>query len=102
MRQEVVAHAEQAIYETMTIIGLRIPNSPPVDIALEFDEISLEVEIEYEGPPFELATRPPAIEEIGSDEGVVAMASYLVRQYADRVRIKSRDNRCRVLLHFEH
>jgi xanthine permease XanP len=102
MRPEVVTRAEHAIYETTTIVALRSPHSGPMDITMEFDELSLDVEIEYEGSPFELATRPPAIDEIGSEESVIAMAGYLIRQYADRVRVKSSQNLCRVLLHFEH
>jgi hypothetical protein len=30
------------------------------------------------------------------------MAGYLIRQYADRARIKSRQDRCVVQLDFEH
>jgi NCS2 family nucleobase:cation symporter-2 len=102
MRPEVLTRAQNAVYEVMTIITLQSPNSTPIEVALEFDELSLEVEVAYDGLPFELATRPPAVDEFGSDESVITMAGYLIRQYADRVRMKSRQDRCRVLLHFEH
>ena len=102
MRSEVLTRAEHAIYETATIVGLLKPDSPPINVTMEFDELNLEVEMDYEGPPFELSTRPPAVDEIGSAEGVIAMAGYLIHQYADRARIKSRQNRSVVLLHFEH
>ena len=71
-------------------------------MTIEFDELNLVVTIEYEGLPFELATRPPAIDDIGSDESVSAMAGYLIRQHADRVSIRARLNRCRAQLYFEH
>jgi xanthine permease XanP len=102
MRREVVARAEQAIYETMTIITLKAPSSVLIDVKLEFDELHFEAEIDYQGEGFEIARRPPAVEDIGSDESVVEMASYLIGQNADRVKVKSRGNRTRVALHFEH
>ena len=102
MRQEVLTRAEQAIYETTTIIGLLNPNAPPVDVAMEFDELNLEIEMDYEGPAFQLATRPPAIDEIGSTESVIAMASYLIRQNVDRLRVTPEGNSTRVQFHFEH
>jgi hypothetical protein len=92
----------QAIYETVTIIGLRNRDSSPVEVTLEFDEISLEVEIEYEGSSFEMANRPPAVDDIGSDDSVIAMASYLIGQYTERVRMKSRSGRCQASLYFDH
>src|SRR5258707_12541848 len=102
MHREVGTRAEHDIYETLTIIAIRNFNYTPIEVSMEFDEINLDVEIEYEGPPFELATRPPSVDEIGSQESVIAMAGYLIRQYADRARIKSRQNRCQVQLHFKH
>lgn len=102
MRPEVLARAEQAIYETTTIIALQTPQSAPIDVTMEFDELNLDVELEYEGSQFDLATRPPAVEDIGSDESVIAMAGYLIRQNVDRVRTKSRQGHSVVQLHFEH
>jgi hypothetical protein len=64
--------------------------SPSPGATLDFDELNLEVEIEYDGVPVELASRPPSIDDIGSEESVLEMAGGLVRQYADRVRIKAR------------
>jgi xanthine permease XanP len=102
MRPEILSRAKQAIYETTTIIALRTPKAAPIEVSMEFDELSLDVEMEYEGLQFELATRPPAVDEIGSDESVVAMAGYLIRQNTDRVRTRCRQNHCAVQLHFEH
>jgi xanthine permease XanP len=102
MRREVASRVEQAIYETLTIVSIRKLNSAPINVAMEFDEINLDVEIEYEGPPFDLATRPPGLDEIGNSESVVAMAGYLIPQYADRARIKSNQNSTLVQLHFDH
>jgi xanthine permease XanP len=102
MRREVVARAEQAIYETLTIVLIRNLNSAPIDVSMEFDEINLDVEISYKGSPFELSTSPPSLDQMGSDEGVIAMAGYLIGRYADRARIKSLLDRCVVQLHFDH
>jgi len=102
MRPEVLARAEQAIYEAATIIGLLNPGSPPIKVSMEFDELNLEVEMDYKGAPFDLATRPPAVDEIGSEQSVVAMAVYLIRQYEDRTRVRSRQDRTSLFLHFEH
>lgn len=102
MRAEVLTRAEHAIYEAATIVGELNPDAPPIEVAMEFDELNLEVEMDYKGAPFELAARPPAPEDLGSKESVIAMASYLIRQYADRVRMKSRQDQTTLLLHFEH
>jgi len=102
MRPEVLSRAEHAIYETSTIIALQTPQSAPIGVTMEFDELSLEVELVYEGPLFDLATRPPAVEDIGSDESVIAMAGYLIRQNADRVRTRPGQGRSVIQLHFEH
>jgi hypothetical protein len=74
----------------------------PIEVTLEFDELNLDVEMEYEGSRFELATRPPAVDEIGIDGSVIAMAGDLIRQNGDRMRTRSRQNCCILHLHFEH
>lgn len=102
MRPEVLSRAEHAIYETTTIIALLNSSAAPIKVTMVFDELNLDVEMDYEGSQFELATRPPAVDEIGSDESVIAMAGYLIRQNADRVRTRSRQDHCSVFLHFEH
>ena len=50
----------------------------------------------------ELADSVPALEEMGTQAGVAQLAGYLIRQYADRVKIREKNGLCRVQLHFEH
>ncbi len=53
-------------------------------------------------PTTELADSVPALEEMGRQAGVAQLAGYLIRQYADRVKIREKNGLCRAQLHFEH
>jgi hypothetical protein len=44
----------------------------------------------------------PAFEEMGTPAGAAQLAGYLIRQYADRVKIREKNGVCRVQLHFDH
>ena len=44
----------------------------------------------------------PTLEELADGSGVAMMAQYIIRASADHVRVKQRDNRSTLCLHFEH
>lgn len=101
MRKEVVTRATDAAYETFNSIA---PLSLGKDISLRttWDELRLDVELEYAGPAVELADMLPSIEQMGTPAGVAQVAGYLIRQYADRVRVREKNGITRVQLHFQH
>lgn len=102
MRKEVVSRAVDASYEVVNNLGLVPLRSENITLRTSWDELRLDVEVEYAGPPIELADSMPSVEEMGTQAGVAHLAGYMVRQYADRVRIRYKDGACRVQLHFDH
>ena len=102
MRQEVVSRGTDAAYEVVNHLSLLPLRSEIISLRTSWDELRLDLEIEYAGPTIELADSMPALEEMGTPAGVAQLAGYLIRQYADRVRIREKNGLCRVQLHFDH
>jgi xanthine permease XanP len=102
MRKEVVARATDAAYEVVNNLGLLPLTSETITLSTSWDELRLDLEIEYAGPTIELADSMPALEEMGTQAGIAHLAGYIIRQYADRVRIREKNGLCRVQLHFDH
>jgi len=102
MRKEVVSRATDAAYEVVNNLSLLPLRSDMITMRTTWDELRLDLEIEYAGPTIELAASMPALEEMGTQAGVAHLAGYLIRQYADRVKIREKNGLCRVQLHFDH
>ena len=102
MRKQVVTRATDAAYEAVNNVGLLPLRSDIITLRTTWDELRLDLEIEYAGPAIELATSLPVLEEMGTPAGVAQMAGYIIRHYADRVRIHEKNGICRLQLHFDH
>jgi xanthine permease XanP len=102
MRSEVVSRATDAAYEVVNNLSLLPLRSEAITMRTSFDELRLDVEIEYDGPPIEIADTMPTLEEMGTQSGSMRLAGFLIRQYADRVRVREKNGICQVKLHFEH
>jgi len=102
MRKEVVTRATDAAYEVINNLGLLPLRSEVITLNTSWDELRLDLDIEYAGPAIELANSMPALEEMGTEAGAAHLAGYLIRQYADRVKIREKNDVCRVALHFDH
>lgn len=102
MRKEVVVRATDAAYEVVNNVRTLPLRSDLIILRTVWDELRLDLEIEYEGIAIELADSMPAIEEMGTPAGVAQLAGYLIRRYADRVRIREKGGVCRIQLHFDH
>ena len=102
MRKEVGMRAKEAIYETAVSVRAVDPNGP-VTIAVRFDEFKVNAEVSYAGKAIDLAGAPPALERLQNDHNAVTMLSgFLVRHYADAVKVVSTNGQSKVLLSFEH
>lgn len=101
MRKEVVSRATDAAYEAINNLQLMPLRSEIIVLRTVWDELRLDLEIEYAGPRIELANAMPTLEEMGTQAGVAHLAGYIIRQYADRVRIREKNGLCRVELHFD-
>lgn len=102
MRREVVTRATDAIYEFVSNAGVLDLQSPTTKIVAHFDELRLDVEIEYEGSPIALTNTLPTVEELASGSGVASLSRYLIRASADQVRVKKANGYSVLCLHFEH
>ena len=54
------------------------------------------------GPPVELSDQMTSMEDLGNGRGLAAFSGYMIRQHADKVRLKQRGCDCALQLHFEH
>jgi len=102
MRREVISRATDAVYEFVTNSGDLNLRSHSMSMAATFDEFHLDIEIEYDGPPIELTNRVPTLEELANGMGVTMLSHQIIREAADQVRIKKRDDHSVLCLHFEH
>jgi NCS2 family nucleobase:cation symporter-2 len=103
MRHEVEQRAEHAVQEALNSIVLLNPLVSEIEITLEFDELSFDATLDYQGASPVLAENAPTPEEMATEEGIAALSGFLIRQYADRVRVKARGSTSsRIQLHFEH
>jgi NCS2 family nucleobase:cation symporter-2 len=74
-----------------------------LEISATFDEFNLDVRVSYPGEPLILPAQRPSSEEIiASEQGQRALAGYLLRQLADRVRTSHNLSRSTVAFHFDH
>ena len=55
----------------------------------------------YDGVLFHIPNAPTA-EQLETDAGIAALSGFLIRQYADRVTMRSRGMVSRIQLEFEH
>jgi NCS2 family nucleobase:cation symporter-2 len=102
MRREVVISAVQAVHETVNSALAFNPGLERVQVSIEFDEFKLAADLEYEGVPIQLAESVPSFESLGTPEGVALLSTFMIRQFADRVRIKTHKGACRIELTFDH
>src|SRR5271154_3222903 len=102
MRREVVISAVQAVHETVNSALLFNPGLERVKISIEFDEFKLVADLEYEGVPIQLADSAPSLESLGTAEGVALLSTFMIRKFADRVRIKAHKGASRIQLTFDH
>lgn len=102
MRREVEVRAENAIHETIARVVELNPSVRQIHVTAEFDELKLDAAVEYVGVAPIIAEAPPSVEELATDAGVAMLSGFMIRQYANTVRVKSRGPSTRIELHFEH
>jgi NCS2 family nucleobase:cation symporter-2 len=102
MRREVEIRAVHAIHEVIASVVSLNPLLEQLEIVVEFDEFNLNAVVQYSGLTPILAEAPPTAEELSTEAGIAALSGYMIRGYADRVRIKQRDQLTRIQLHFDH
>ena len=102
MRREVVLRAIQAVNEAVNSALAFNPGLERAGVSVGFDEIKLTADVEYEGVPIQLAQSAPSAESLITDEGIALLSTFMVRQFADRVRIKTHKSASMIELTFDH
>jgi xanthine permease XanP len=102
MRREVVIRAIQAVNETVNSALAFNPGLERVKVSIEFDEFKLSADVEYEGIPIQLAESAPSAESLVTGQGIALLSTFMIRQFADRVRIRPHKGACRIELTFDH
>ena len=102
MRPDIAQRAEHAINEAVNSALAFNPGLARAEISIAFDELKLDADVDYAGVPLEMADTAPSPEELATDAGIASLSTFLIRQYADRVRIKSRKGLNRVEIHLAH
>lgn len=102
-RRDVVERARFNLVQSIETILEGCDPRGALEVSATFDEFSLDVRVSYPGDPLVLpAQRPTSEEIIASEEGQRALAGFLLRQLADRVRTSHSAGRSTVLFHFDH
>jgi NCS2 family nucleobase:cation symporter-2 len=102
-RPEVIAKAASAlneVLESVTAIGL---TEGPLQVDMKFDELSLDIDVSWEGEQLQFTDRIPTPEELlENDEAIGMISSFLISRAVDKLNSSSKDGVSHVQLHFEH
>jgi len=102
MRPEVAVRAQEAVHEVVSSALALNPALKDVDVSLAFDELKLEAEVSYEGLPLEIPDSAPSFEALQTEQGIMELSTFLIRQHADQVKVKSRKGLTTILIHLDH
>ncbi|WAC06911.1 MAG: purine/pyrimidine permease [Thermodesulfobacteriota bacterium] len=102
-RREVIKRAEYALSEFMeSLIGLQLTEGP-VSLEVSFEEMSLDLSLNYKGRPLEFPPQVPSAADLLEDKtAVFRLSGFIIKNYVDRIKTVEKDGRCRVMFHFDH
>ncbi len=102
-RREIITKASGALTETLeTVSSLDLAKSP-LDVEMKFDELNLDIDINYEGSLLPLPMTPPSPDELLEDEAAIGkLSGFLIRQRVDKVSSSVKDGQCNIHFHYEH
>jgi NCS2 family nucleobase:cation symporter-2 len=102
-RPEVIHRATAALQELQEALYGAGRTRAAARVDARFSEFSLDLDVQYDGPPIQFPSmRPSEAELLAGEAGFASLAAYLVRHHADRIRAEVRHGRPVVHLHFEH
>jgi xanthine permease XanP len=102
MRREVEMRAVQAVHEVILSVVSLNPSLEQLQVIFQFNEFNLNAEVNYSGVAPVLTGTAPTAEELSTNAGIAALSGYMIRGYADRVRVKQSDDSTRIQLDFAH
>ncbi|MCX5997932.1 MAG: purine/pyrimidine permease [Chloroflexi bacterium] len=102
-RREVINKAAGALTEVLeSVSGLGLAKSP-LQVEMKFDELSLDIDITYDGALFPFPMTPPSPEELLEDDAAIGkLSGFLIRQRVDKVSSSVKDGHCNIHFHYNH
>jgi xanthine permease XanP len=102
-RRDVIRNAAGVLNEAVeSIAGLNLAKGP-LQVEAKFDELNLDIDIDYEGALLPLPKAPPSPEELLQDDAALGnLSGFLIQRQVDKVRSSVKDGHCRIHLHFDH
>ncbi len=102
-RRDVIDRARFNLLQSIELLADSGVTKGALNVAVSFDEFSLDVGVSYDGVPLELPDQRPSNDEIvTSYEGQYRLAGYMLRNLADRVQVNNRGGHTTVAFHFDH
>lgn len=102
-RKEIIFNAASAMNELMeSVVAMKLVSNNII-MNISFDELKLDVDINYQGKSFEFPKVKPSKEDLETDESAVyRLSGYLINQYTDKIKTSYKNGRCNIKLHFDH
>ncbi|MCD4772967.1 MAG: purine/pyrimidine permease [Bacteroidales bacterium] len=102
-RKEVIYSAASAMNEVMeSVVEMKLATDK-ISVKLSFDELNLNVDINYLGKPLEISQEKPSKEDLEIDKNAISkLSGYMIKQYSDKITTSFKDKHCNIKLHFEH
>jgi len=102
-RREVVHRMLFSLEELMQILEAEKLVNGKVKLDVSFEEFNMEAQVTYNGAPPVLAHIRPSDEELLEEDGALSrLSGFLIRKYAQKIRIEEKDGKCQVRFNFEH
>jgi xanthine permease XanP len=103
-RREVIYRAISALQELFEAVSSSRLAESDLEVDVSFDEFNLDVEARYRGVPPDLSSTRPSEEDLLRDDRAAAirLSGFMIKRYANSVKLDQKDGVCRVRLHFDH
>jgi xanthine permease XanP len=102
-RHEVIFNAASAINELMETVTAFNLTSNPVHVTVAFDELNLDVTVNYSGKPPQLLDKKPSREQLETDEeAALQLSGFMIKKYTDKASVETVKDKVTIHLHFEH
>ncbi|MBV8837776.1 MAG: purine/pyrimidine permease [Alphaproteobacteria bacterium] len=102
-RRDVIERATFGTAQAAESIIAHCTPKGPLGIEASFDEFNLDIALTYHGETLALPDRRPTDDEIrDTDDGVLRLAGYLLKNNADHARAYRKAERAVLAIHFQH
>ncbi len=102
-RKEVIYRAISALHELYEAVTGSNLAEGEIEVEVSFDEFNLDVEARYKGVPLDLpSTRPSEADLLRDDSSAIRLSGFMIKRYANSVKLDQKDGMCRIRLHFDH